>query len=115
MIGGFDQTLVGAVSSGEIAQILRLIAGAWPDFVVEPADGTEVFKGGDDRTRLWTVPCELFVYDSRAAYESWTTDGLTDDNAARMISINAEADAISFVVDAPGSETGRHVSMLIEA
>jgi hypothetical protein len=115
MIGGYDTVLDGTASSEEVALMLRLLGEAWPNRVVESGDGTIVLDGREDAAQVWAIPCELFIYGSREAYQSWTDHGLTGDNAARMISVSVEPDAMSFVVNAPESETARHVKLVMQA
>ena len=115
MIGGFDRILGGETSEYEIDRILRLVGVFWPRCVVESGEGSRVAEGSDAAARGWSIPCEIFIYESRDAFASWTAHGLTDDNAAKMVAITVEPDAMSFVVNAEESETARLVSVVIEA
>jgi hypothetical protein len=47
----------------------------------------------------WPTPSEAFIYESHAAYESWTASGLTHANADKMLAVTLEHDCISFVVN----------------
>jgi hypothetical protein len=61
------------------------------------------------------VPCEVFIYEHRAAYDSWTASGLTEANAHQMISVALESDGIAFVVNDAEAPTVTLVGELMDA
>jgi hypothetical protein len=61
-----------------------------------------------------TLATEAFVYRDPASFESWRREGLTAHNADAVIWVSSQDDALSFVVDARDSASGRLVRELIE-
>ncbi len=98
MIGGYDTVLPGLVLGEDLDFLLRATRAAWPQAVVE-SDGGTVSKIGDALRLRWDAPCEFFIYEHRAAYESWAAHGLTDENANTIITVMVEPDCVSFVAD----------------
>jgi hypothetical protein len=115
VIGGHDLGLPGATSTHDPDVLLRCARVAWPKAVVESGDATALLPIGEALRSKWQVPTEVFIYATRDAYESWTTSGLTPENADKMVSLTFEADWISFVVSDARAETGAMVNAMIEA
>jgi hypothetical protein len=115
MIGGVDIAFTGTVLNGDIDVLLRAARAAWPRAFVETGDGSFAAPVGDTFRVQWPVPSEVFIYESRAAYESWTASGLTDDNARKMVALTLEADCISFVVNEEGGATAAIARDMIES
>ena len=106
MIGGIDIMFEGRVAPDDFDVILRIARAFWSSAFVESGDGTIAVGIGAALRTPWAIPCELFLYENRAAYASWTADGLTDQNADQLISVSVEEDCISFVVS--GEKTPSH-------
>ncbi len=83
--------------------------------MVESSDGTVLLPVGTALRQRWPVPSEVFIYKTRAAYESWTALGLTDENADEMVAVTVEPDCTSFVVSKPDAPSGAIVDEMIEA
>jgi hypothetical protein len=115
MIGGVDIALPGPVLAGDMDVLLRAARAEWPRAVVEDGDGTIVVQIGDALRRPWDVPCEVFIYEDREAYESWTAHGLTEQNANTIVSVMVERDCISFVVGDSIGPTASIVAQTIYA
>lgn len=115
MIGGHDVSLLGTVHPGDADVLLRASRAAWPKSVVESGDGSIVVPVGQALRLQWPVPSEVFVYETHAAYESWTASGLTTENATHMVAITIENDCISFVVNAATGPTTSLVEEMIQA
>ena len=115
MIGGVDIAFTGTVLDGDIDVLLRAARAVWPAAFVESGDGSFAAPVGKTFRVQWPVPSEAFIYESRAAYESWTGSGLTDENANKMVAFTIEADCISFVVNDEGGATAAIVRDMIES
>ena len=116
ILGGFDIELAGAVIAGnDMNVVLRSLRGAWPQAIVETSDGTSVITIATAITQRWSAPCEVFIYEHRASYESWTANGLTVENANEMIAVAVESDGMSFVVNDPNAPTVILVRELMDA
>jgi hypothetical protein len=111
MIGGVDTALVGPVLGGDLDVLLRAARAVWPLAIVESDDGTVVKKIGEALRLRWDAPCEFFIYENRAAYESWSAHGLTDGSANKIVTVMVEPDCISFVV---GDDDGPTASIVRE-
>lgn len=115
MIGGHDIFAPGRVFPEDIDVLLRAFRVIWPSGVVESGDGEFVLSIADALRRSWPIPSELFIYESDAAYKSWTASGLTDENADAMISVTLEDDGIAFVVDDAEAPTGAMLKDVMSA
>ncbi len=113
MIGGEDLWLEGPSSGEEIDQTVRWLRGAWPQAVVE-VPGRPVMPIRSEELFPLTLATEAFVYRDPASFESWRREGLTAHNADAVIWVSSQDDALSFVVDARDSASGRLVRELIE-
>ena len=115
MIGGVDLAFPGAVLEGDLDAILRATRASWPRAFVESSDGSFAAPVEEALRRWWPIESEIFVYDSREAYESWTASGLTDENAEKMIAITVDAEYIAFVVSSERGATAAMARELMES
>jgi hypothetical protein len=115
VIGGFDLQLSGPTDVEDIDVLLHVVRARWRTAVVETGSGDRVMKIGQAMRTGWPIPGELFLYESDDAWRQWTELGLTEDHAARMISVSVEPDAIYFVVNAPTSASATLVANIIAA
>jgi hypothetical protein len=109
MIGGYDILFGGHVQRGDVDVLLRCVRAFWPSAYVESGDGS-LTSPAAEFLRREDLPSEFYIYEDRAAFEHWSAEGLTDDNAARMISVTIDGQGISFVVNAPGGVTAQLVA-----
>jgi len=114
MINGHDVEVEMPVDSVAIDVLLRTVRAAWPHAVVENGGGNTCTIGDAIRLR-WILPTELFIYETRDAYESWTASGLTDENGDKLMALTLESDCISFVVSAQTAPSAQIVDVVIEA
>lgn len=120
-IGGFDRTYKPRrnMTSQHIDLFLRHVQVKWPDAVFE----TEVHPNEDERLQPLQVaikngckiPEELFVYQNRAAAESWDKLGCTNENNEQLILAGIEDEAIHFTVGSPDGPTGKLIDEVIAA
>lgn len=104
-IGGHD-IQVCAEALPEWDRLRAFFLKTWPDSVVHDAD--------DPRTitpmKVALFPGhEFFVYQNRAAADSWREHGATDENQDLMVHVLISA---TFVVGSPTSEMGQAVTKL---
>lgn len=105
MIGRADIVVPRPVEDDGKSAILRVLLAAWPNAVLEDAEGVEE-PAELARFESGAMTDEVFVYRDAAALEAWNEDGGTDDNADSMIHLLLGPTAITCVVDhREGAET----------
>lgn len=114
MIGGVDFPLSGPVVADDMDVLLRGARAEWPEAVVEDGAGNFVVVIDAALRMRWSIPSEAFIYENRAAYESWTACGLTHQNAHQMVSVSLESDCISFVVSDLAAPSASIVAGMVE-
>ena len=114
MIGGDDLLVEGPTTMSDVDLALRMLMRKWREAVIEDDRGRVHMSSDPD---LWPLPRinELFVYRDQASFDSWKSEGLTDENAEAVVWISIQTDAISFVMNDRESPTGRVVQEVTEA
>lgn len=102
MIGGADIVLHGRTKAHDTDILVRGIRSEWPDAMIQRADEVDA---APIRSFPFPVfgPAELIVYRDRASYQSWKNHGASADNQDAMIHLLVSDDAVTLVVDRPGS------------
>ncbi len=109
MIGGVDCVLDGLGKSNEelLDGAVRSICRHWQHACFEDAITGDFFESylelGFDGIR------ELFVYQTRDAFESWAEYGAIDDNLNSMIHLLIDGGQLTLVVDAIEDDVTREI------
>lgn len=99
-IGGNDTVIDGRSAAGEAEFVVARLSEAWADLVVEDGEGDSAVNAQEPSIAAMR---EFFVYRSRAAFESWSRDGASDENRSShtMIHVILGEDSTTLVAD-PG-------------
>lgn len=105
MIGGYDWFGEAAqVEPSDIDLLLRSLAATWPHAVLErEEDASQGLPLREALKLSWAAPCEFYVYETKQACEDWNNDGLTTQNADKMIYVQVEHDGFACVVSTEDS------------
>lgn len=127
-IGGKDLIILREKQRGDVNLAMRAIAKHWPNAFVEyleyitreitkiaiyaPLVKTPLeWRQAEHMDYVFNpVPehaTEVFIYYDKAAQESWEANGLTEDNADKMIFLTFESDCIACVVKEDPSNTSQ--------
>jgi hypothetical protein len=111
MIGGHDWFgELSGVESSDVDLLLRSLVATWPLAVVErDGDSPQCVPLREALKWAWAVPCEFYVYETKQACEDWNDEGLTPENADKMIYVQVERDGFACVVSADGSSSKKAV------
>lgn len=104
-LGGFDISIAGTTTINDINVILQHVKQNWPTAVFKLGNAKEVSEIASEDFFPISGVIEFFAYTDYKSCESWRKNGLTKNNADKIICFYIESDNIGVVVEAPGSKT----------
>lgn len=133
-IGGKDINILRQKQHGDVNIVMKAIAKSWPNAFVEYTQITREPNKLSTYTLIEKKPLkwekseymdyifnpipeqatEVFIYYDKAAQESWEADGLTEDNADKMIFLTFEDDCIACVIKEDPSNTSQIIEDIKE-
>jgi hypothetical protein len=109
MIGGYDIIVPFGVEPDEVGLILKEVLRFWPSAWYEDSEGSVAGPVPSIST-----PCtEFFLYRDEESKRRIDMEGVTEDLSPRLIYAMTNRTGMTFVVDAPGTETSKIVESIV--